>query len=86
MRQFLSENREIIIAIISIIVAILGSSTTFLGIRNHTLHKRLDALKRQGYQIRCPRCKKEIPLAEVDILMPDGSVDNNLNGIDDEKE
>ena len=86
MREFLSQNRELIIAIASIVMAVLGSTTTFLGIRNRALSKRLSALKRQGYKVRCPKCHQEVPLCDVDILSPNGFVDNNLNGIDDEKE
>lgn len=44
-----------------------------------------DAKARETY-IVCPNCKKRIPLSEASFHLPNGAVDNNLNGVPDVEE
>lgn len=37
-------------------------------------------------QVICPKCHKKSPLSQVTFQLPDGSTDNNLNGIPDHEE
>lgn len=86
MREFLSQNRELIIALVSLLVSILVDGCVGLGIALGVARSRIRKLSRQGYQIQCPRCHKDFPIAEANFLMSSGELDNNLNGIPDEKE
>lgn len=86
MRQFLSENRELIIALGSLLLSLLVDGCVGLGIALGISRRRIRELTRQGYQIRCPRCKKEFPLEEAHFLMASGELDDNLNGIPDSQE
>lgn len=86
MREFLSQNREIIIAAASIVLSLLVDGCVGLGIALGISRRRIRELTRQGYQIRCPRCKKEFPLEEAHFLMASGELDDNLNGIPDNLE
>nr|CAI9752420.1 hypothetical protein YKEOBPQY_YKEOBPQY_CDS_0008 [Microvirus sp.] len=44
-----------------------------------------DAKKRQTYLI-CPHCSKKVYLSEIDFHLPSGSLDNNINGLPDDRE
>lgn len=50
------------------------------GVKAHKLEKQIEAAKLRETYIICPHCKKKTPLSEVDFRLPDGSLDNNLNG------
>ena len=47
------------------------------------LSRAVEDAKSKGYQVRCPKCKKTSPLSEVQILLPSGELDANLDGIPD---
>lgn len=70
------------------IIAACGA--VLIGIVNAKNIRHLDAhinqAKRRGTVVVCPKCKKESLLAECHFLLPDGSIDDNLNGIPDHKE
>lgn len=44
-----------------------------------------DAKKRQTYLV-CPHCSKKVYLSEIDFHLPSGSLDNNFNGLPDDRE
>lgn len=86
MKEWILQNKELIICLGSIFLTLIGGSIGLLGRSNAKLRNRLKAAKRQSYSIRCPHCKKEAPLSEVSFVMPDGRPDNNLNGVADDDE
>lgn len=61
-------------AIGAIIIAIIN------GVKCHKLDQRIEQAKLRETYIICPHCKKKTPLSEVSFRLPDGSLDNNLNG------
>lgn len=68
---------SVIAAITSFIVAVRNARKTA------KVEKLLeDAQERQTYVI-CPRCKKKVRLSELAFHLPDGSLDQNLDGIPD---
>ena len=67
-------------AVTALVVAICN------GVKAAKLSKQLEAAKMRQTYIICPHCKKKTPLSEVDFRLPDGSLDNNLNGVPDVKE
>lgn len=44
-----------------------------------------NAKQRETY-VECPRCKKKIPLSEINFHLPSGEIDNDLNGRPDHLE
>lgn len=48
--------------------------------------KMLQDAKSRQTMVKCPVCKKESPLSDVTFRLPDGSPDNNLDGVPDDKE
>lgn len=71
---------QIIAAVGAVIIGIVNSK----NIRHIDQH--LEQAKRRGTRVVCPKCKKESDLAECHFILPDGSLDDNLNGIPDHKE
>lgn len=67
-----------------------GLSALFVSIINakniRHIDTHLNQAKRRGTRVLCPKCKKESDLADVHFLLHDGSLDDNLNGIADNKE
>ena len=61
-------------AITALIVAVIQA------VKAHKLEKQIEAAKQRETYIVCPHCKKKTPLSEVSFRLPDGSLDNNLNG------
>lgn len=86
MREFLSENRELIISLVTVIMSLMVDGLIGLGIALGFSRRRIRQLTRSGYKVRCPHCKKESPIEECSFLMASGQLDNNLNGIPDELE
>lgn len=58
----------------AIIIAIIN------GVKCHKLDQRIEQAKLRETYCICPKCKKRIPLSEIQFRLPDGSLDNNLNG------
>ena len=71
---------QIFAAVAALVIGIINA----LNIRHVDQH--INQAKRRGTRVVCPVCKKESPLAECHFLLPDGSLDDNLNGIADDKE
>lgn len=61
-------------ALTALVVAIVN------GVKAVKLEKQIEAAKQRETYIICPHCKKKTPLSEVSFRLPDGSLDNNLNG------
>lgn len=74
---FIGACTTFIAAITSMIISIINAKN--LG----TVERHLDKAKKRGTYVVCPKCKKEIPLKDLDLRLPGGALDNNLNGIDD---
>lgn len=73
-----------IVSVVSAISALIFSLIRAKAVKE--IKKALDDAKKKDTRIVCPRCKKEVPLREVHFLLPDGSIDDNLNGIADDQE
>ena len=67
-------------AITALVVMIVNS------VNNKKIKKALEDAKARQTQVVCPKCKKKSPLSEVSFVLPDGSQDNNLNGVPDHQE
>lgn len=63
----------------------LAAAITSL-IRSWKLGQALKKAKESKYWTTCPRCKRRIYLDELTLHMPDGAVDNDLNGKPDDAE
>lgn len=61
-------------AVTALVVAIVN------GVRAVKLERQIEAAKQRETYIVCPHCGKKAPLSEVSFRLPDGSLDNNLNG------
>lgn len=74
----------------AIVSVLAGLSALVVGIINARSIRHLDnaisKARRRGTVILCPHCKKETPLSDVHFLLPDGAVDDNLNGVPDTEE
>lgn len=67
-------------ALASLVVAIASL------IKAHKANEMLEKAKlRETYGV-CPHCKKKIPLSQISFYLPDGSLDNNLDGLPDVKQ
>lgn len=67
-------------AVVSVIQAIHASR------KAAALSRLLEEAKARETYAVCPCCNKKIPLSELSFHLPDGSFDNNLNGVPDVKE
>lgn len=86
MKEFILENKELFLSFVAAVVTGLGTAIGFICRSNVVLRSRLKAAQRQGYTFKCPHCKKEMPLSDISFYLPSGELDNNLNGIPDDKE
>lgn len=75
---------SIITAICGAIGAIAAITTAVVSlIKAHQVKVALEKAKQRETYCVCPKCKKKIPLSELSFYLPDGSKDNDLNGIPD---
>lgn len=51
--------------------------------RQKALDRALKEAKMRETYVICPHCEKKIPLSELSFHLPDGSIDDNLDGIPD---
>lgn len=74
-------------ALASVCAAITGFVMALRNARKTAQIERIleNAQERQTYTI-CPHCKKKVRLAELSWHLPDGSLDQNLNGVADKDE
>lgn len=73
-----------LVSVLGAVGALIVSIVNAKNIRNIDQH--INQAKRRGTFIVCPHCKKESPLSDVHFLLPDGSLDDNLNGVPDNQE
>ena len=73
-----------IVSVISSISALIFSLIRAKAVKD--IKKALDDAKKKDTRIVCPKCHKESSLREVHFLLPDGSLDDNLNGVADDQE
>lgn len=90
MKEFIIENFDVVFYCVCGLLASLSGLSIFSLIRSKVktslIEKELSSIKeRQTYAI-CPHCKKKIPFQDLEFHLPDGSKDQNLNGIPDLKE
>lgn len=73
---------------ITALVSALGSLVAMIVclVRTHKANKVLSEAKARKTQIICPKCKKKSPIDEVHFVLPDGALDDNLNGVPDNQE
>lgn len=74
---------QLVSGIVAICTAVAG---VIALIQTKKFSRYLDAAKQRETYIECPRCKKKIPLSEINFHLPSGEVDNNLNGRPDSQE
>lgn len=74
---------QLVSGIVAICTAVAG---VIALIQTKKFSHYLDAAKQRETYIECPRCKKKIPLSEINFHLPSGEVDNNLNGRPDSQE
>lgn len=67
-------------AIVSVIKAVQASK------RADKARQLLDDAKARSTYAVCPECGKRIYLSDLSFHLPSGQLDNNLNGVPDEKE
>ncbi len=67
-------------AVVSVVKAISASK------KAARLERLLEDAKARETYIICPNCNKKLPLSEVSFHLPNGAVDNNLNGKADVEE
>ena len=77
----------IITAICGAVGAVAAIVTSVVNlVKNHRIKIALDKAKQRETYAVCPNCKKKIPLSELSFYLPDGSKDNDLNGVPDSEE
>lgn len=76
-----------ITAVSAAIGAVCGVITSIVAlVKNHNTKVLLAKAKERETYTVCPRCKKRVPLSELPFFLPDGSKDNDLNGVPDKEE
>ena len=86
MKEFFLEHFDVIVYAVSSVLVAFG---TFAGVSIGQLAKIKKLLSRKhssGYRVVCPHCKKESNLEDVHFILPDGKIDDNLNGVPDDTE
>lgn len=86
MKDFLLSHFDAIVYGLS---AVLASFAAVAGVSLGQLRKIKKLLSRKeksGYRIVCPHCHKESNLEDVHFILPDGAIDDNLNGVPDDSE
>lgn len=68
------------VGVLDVIIAL------FIAHKTKALDRALKEAKMRETYVICPHCQKKIPLSELSFHLPDGQVDNNLNGIPDSNE
>lgn len=58
----------------------------FIAYKQKALDRALKEAKMRETYVICPHCQKKIPLSELSFHLPDGQIDDNLNGIPDSNE
>lgn len=74
---FITAVSSAVAALTSVVVAAISARKTFI------VKRALDKAKLRETYCVCPKCKKRIPLSELSFYLPDGSKDNDLNGVPD---
>lgn len=84
MNEFLTAyGASIASAIVSAAAAVCGICSL---VKAHHAKKILKDAESRMTMVKCPYCHKKSPLSQVSFILPDGSVDNNLNGVPDNQE
>lgn len=78
-------------AIVGIVSAVGSVAMAIIGlVKSHQSKKRyaelVQAIKVRMTYTTCPHCGKKVYFAELSWHLPDGSKDDNLNGIPDNEE
>lgn len=86
MNEFLTwfnENWKLVAT--SIAALVLTVSTVFGIVFSKQLSKRVTVARKVTFT-KCPHCGELFRLSDADFILPNGKVDNDLNGIPDEEE
>lgn len=95
MDDFMNICKEYLPTIIGAGVAVLTAFFSFLIARINSkmqkekiklLEDALSAAKAKETYTECPYCHNKVPLGDLKFYLPNGAVDNNLNGIADDQE
>lgn len=79
---------EAITAYATAAVSVIGALGSFIAaicsfLKSRRLSRILaDAKERETYAV-CPHCKKKIHLSQMDFHLPNGAIDNDLDGMED---
>lgn len=77
----------IITAVCGAVGAVAAIVTSIVNlVKNHRIKVALDKAKQRETYAICPKCRKKIPLSELSFYLPDGSKDDDLNGVPDPEE
>lgn len=72
--------------ILTTLGAIAGAVVAVCALlRGRRLEKYLDQAKARETYTVCPHCKARLPLSDLVFHLPDGAVDNNLDGKPDKE-
>lgn len=87
--EFLETNYPTIIsAVSSVIVSSISLILLLINKRKYSAQLEIERTKLKAAQLRatytvCPHCGKEIKLSEMKFYLPDGSKDQDLDGVAD---
>lgn len=82
--QFIRNHHQEIVSLLVVISSIIVA--TFSIVSAKITSAAIKKAKSRGTFTVCPHCHKAIPLSDLDFRLPDGSIDNDLNGVPDVKE
>lgn len=83
MIQAIIDNLPLILTTLGAIAGAVVAVVTLL--RSRRLEKYIAQAKARETYTVCPHCKKRLPLSDLTFHLPDGAVDNNLDGKPDHK-
>lgn len=90
MKEWIMQNLDSIVWIVIAVLSLFGSGTAVSIVRTvlltKALAKQLDQARKDKYWSKCPHCGETVYFDELRWHMPDGLLDNNFNGIPDDKE
>lgn len=90
MREWFLENFDASMA--AYLATLIGSIATAVASLANSINARrsckklLQVARSRSYWTTCPHCKKTIYLNEIAFHMPDGAIDDDLNGVADSDE
>lgn len=88
MIDFLQQYGERLVTAVTALVGAICAIVSLVKL-HHTkklCSKMMEDAKSRMTMVTCPKCHKKSPLNEVQFTLPDGSIDNNLDGLPDDSD